>query len=241
MFLKKIALLLIPVILPSIFALFLVFPVAAYSASPGKTTVVIDAGHGGADGGVTGVNTKVKEADINLAVANELKKLFEAAGFNAVMTRTTSAGLYGAFSSGFKLRDLKERVSVAERSKADIFVSVHMNKYSDGSRRGAQVFYKAGDEKSKLLAAALQDSFNKMEGAPRVLSELAGDYYVLNYSPCPAVICECGYLSNPEDEALLTDENYRGKLAYALFSGCVEYFAALDENGLRATIGANPG
>ena len=222
-FLKKILLLLMPFSALVFIACLCARPVAA--SAPDKITVVIDAGHGGVDGGVTGANSGVKEADLNLEVAKGLKTLFESAGVNVVLTRTTSAGLYGAFSSGFKRRDLESRVKIAKASGADVFISVHMNKYSDSTRRGAQVFYKIGHEESKALADSIQKSLNVMEGAVRECTVLAGDYYVLNYSDCPAVICECGFLSSPEDEKLLLDENYRKTLCHSIFSGTIDYLA----------------
>ena len=224
MFIKKALILFTPVFLLTLTAILCARPVA--TSAPDKLTVVIDAGHGGVDGGVTGVKTGIKESDVNLAVATRLKPLFDSAGMNAVLTRTTSAGLYGALTSGFKLRDLKARVDTAKESRADVFISIHMNKYSDGTRRGAQVFYKIGDEKSKALAESIQKALNAMPEAPRQCIVLAGDYYVLNNAPCAAVICECGFLSSAEDEALLIDQTYRDKLCHTLFSGVIDYLSA---------------
>lgn len=199
----------------------------AVSRKENEPLVVVDAGHGGVDGGVTGVKTGVKEADVNLAVAKALKERLEAGGITVVMTRSTPAALYGGLSDGFKRKDLKKRVELANSSGADLFISVHMNEYSDSSRRGAQVFYRIKDEKSRLLAESLQNSFNGMEEATRSFSALAGGYYVLNNSEMPAVLCECGFLSNPEDEALLVTDEYQKKLAYAIYKGIIEYFSNL--------------
>lgn len=191
-------------------------------------TVVIDAGHGGIDGGVVG-SLNIKEADINLEVSKKLKALFEGAGIAVVMTRSTPQGLYGAMSKGFKLRDLAERVRIANSANANMFISVHMNKFSDSSRRGAQVFYKIDDSESKNLAYVLQGSFNQMEEATRSCQILPGDYYVLNGAKIPAVICECGFISNKEEEALLVSGEYQDKLAYAIFSGSINYLMQSEE------------
>ena len=213
-----------------IVAIFLlcVFAALSVGCAPEKTssqpvflyTVVIDAGHGGIDGGVTGVNTGVKESDLNLSIANVLKEKFIDAGFKVVMTRTSAAGLYGAMSKGFKMRDMEKRKEIINSAKADFMISVHLNKFSDKERSGAQVFYKIGDEESKKLADALQEEFN---GAGRKYSSLKGDYYVLNEANCPAVICECGFLSNPEDEVLLLTETYREKIAETIVGGSIKY------------------
>lgn len=234
MFFKRFAILALPVAALIIVSVFMSRPIAA--SAPDRVTVVIDAGHGGVDGGVTGVATGVKESELNLAFALELEKSFAAAGFNVVLTRRTSAGLYGALSSGFKLRDLKERVRVAKESGADVFVSVHMNRYSDGGRRGAQVFYDADSPEGKLLARSVQAALNLMPESARECEALVGDYYVLNEAPCPAVICECGFLSNAEDEKLLLDPAYREKLCQAIVSGTVGYLVENAPDAYRSTL-----
>lgn len=200
-----------------------VFISSPYVAHPEKITVVIDAGHGGIDGGASGVKTDMPESEINLAVATKLGEYFENAGINVVYTRKTPAGLYGVLSRGFKNRDLAKRVEITERADADIFISIHMNEYSSRSRCGAQVFCKE-DENSRTLAKYIQSELDKIDSDNRQGNVLEGDYYVLNNSPVPAVICECGFLSSPEDEAKLVTDEYQSALAYSIFLGSVEYF-----------------
>ena len=187
--------------------------------------IVLDAGHGGIDGGVVGVNSGVKESDINLKVVKKLEKYFSGAGFNVVLTRTSEAGLYGLATKSLKKKDMLKRKEIINESEPVVVVSVHMNKYSSPSRRGAQVFYKKSDERAKTLANCVQNSFNSMEQAVRTCNPLIGDYYILNCSEIPSVIAECGFLSNPEDEALLITDEYQDDLAYAIFKGVVDYLA----------------
>jgi N-acetylmuramoyl-L-alanine amidase len=184
-------------------------------------TVVIDAGHGGIDGGVSGVKSKVKESDLNLEIAKKLKVELALAGVKTVMTRTGYGGLYGTTAKGFKMRDMKARVKIINSSNADAFVSIHLNYYSDNSRRGAIVFY--GDEKGKLLAQNVQEFFNKLSSAKRELSPLKGDYYLLNTANCPSIICECGFLSNAEEEKLLLLESYQTEIAKSITQGILTY------------------
>lgn len=191
-------------------------------------TVVIDAGHGGIDGGVTGVNTGVPESELNLAVAKLLRDNFKNAGFRVVMTRTSASGLYGAANSSLKKTDMQNRRKIIEEAAPDVVISIHMNKYSLPSRRGAQVFYRS-DEQSHIFADCVQAELNGAEDAVRECSALIGDYFILNVSPCPAVLVECGFLSNPEDEALLVTEEYRKKLAYTIFKGTVVYLSGMNE------------
>ena len=103
-------------------------------------------------------------------------------------------------------------------------ISVHQNFYSDTSRRGAQVFFNKESQSGKQLAVCIQQSLNSMEGAAEKNSPLIGDYYMLECTDSPSVIVECGFLSNESDEALLSDEEYRTQIAYAIFSGAITYF-----------------
>ncbi len=194
-------------------------------ASSTKIKVVLDAGHGGIDGGVSGVKTGVRESEINLNVVKKLEVYLVDAGMSVTLTRTSEAGLYGVATSSLKRKDMQKRKEIIENTKPDLVVSIHMNEYSISSRRGAQVFFKQSDERGKLLAQSIQTSFNQMEEASREYSALKGDYYILNCSEYPSVIAECGFLSNPEDEALLITEKYQDALAYSLFKGIVGYLA----------------
>lgn len=192
-----------------------------------RLVVVIDAGHGGIDGGVVGVTSGAKESDINLAVARRLQAQFEEAGFLVVQTRPTEAGLYGAAVRGYKQRDMRRRAEIIRESEPAAVISVHQNYFSDRTRRGAQVFFRPSDARSRTLACAVQAALNAMPECVRRSEPLAGDYYILNNSACPAVIVECGFLSNAADEALLLDAAYRERLAETVCAGTLSYLAAL--------------
>ena len=194
-------------------------------ASASGLTVVIDPGHGGIDPGVTGSAYGTREADLNLAISKALRDCFYGEGVKALLTRTGDYGLYGTVSRGFKVRDLKKRVELAKKAGADIFISVHMNEYSSDKRRGAQVFYRAGDDASRALAKAIQSILNGLETQPKSFSALAGDYYVLNNLDCPAVIVECGFLSSRVDEGLFLEDAHRKRVAEAVFNGVMEYLS----------------
>lgn len=198
---------------------------SAESSSSYKIKIVLDAGHGGIDGGVTGVNTGVKESDLNLALTKKVEKYLVSAGFVVVLTRSSEAGLYGVATKNLKRKDMEKRRDIINKIKPNLVISIHMNKFSVSTRRGAQVFYKPQDENSKLLAQSLQSCFNSMPQAPRTCSALTGDYYILNCSNYPSVIAECGFLSNPEDEQLLINSTYQDELAYTIFKGVITYLA----------------
>lgn len=186
-------------------------------------TVVIDAGHGGIDGGAEGVVTGVIESDINLAIANKLKTLCERAGITVVMTRTTAGGLYGLPAPGFKKRDMKRRAEIINDADPALVVSIHQNTCGSHSRRGSLVYYKPGYEKGLVFAKAVCTRINDMPEKPRDCVPMTEDFFILNNSPCPAVIVECGFLSNAEDEKMLCDDMYREKLAYAVLLGITDY------------------
>ena len=183
-------------------------------------TVVIDAGHGGIDGGVVGASG-IKESDLNLSYAKALGQAFEQRGFAVVFTRKTQGGLYGLPTKGFKMRDMESRKQTIVQSNANLVVSIHMNKYSDSSRSGPQVFYQKGSTSSQALATSIQSALNQFTGNTH--QPLSGDYYVCRCSTVPSVIVECGFLSNPTEEQLLLDDSYRDKLVEEIFVGVMMY------------------
>lgn len=191
--------------------------------SSGKPVIAIDAGHGGYDGGVTGVTSGVKEAAVNLAIATLLKGYFESDGYKVVMTRTRDEALT---ASTKKQEDMKARASVVNKAAPLLLISLHVNYYPSSSRRGIQTFY--SKEKDIPLAETIQKRLNATMNIPtlsRSFSPLAEDYYLLSNVDCPAAIVECGFFSNREDEALLLDENYRMRLAFEIFSAIKEDYS----------------
>lgn len=197
----------------------------ALSSEFPKTKVILDAGHGGIDAGVSGVNTGVKESELNLMIVKKLERYLVDAGFEVRLTRSTDAGLYGLATTSRKKKDMEKRRQIIEKFKPNLVVSVHLNKYSLSTRRGAQVFFNEESENGKILAEHVQSAFNELEESTRSFSALRGDYYMLKCTEYPSIIAECGYLSNPEEEKLLLTEEYQGKIAYSIFKGIVGYVA----------------
>ena len=183
-------------------------------------TVVIDAGHGGMDGGVVGVDG-VKESDLNLAYAKELGAVFERSGFNVVYTRKSASGLYGLPTKGFKLRDMKARKEIIDKARPNLVISVHMNKFGQSYRQGPQVFFQEGKSDGMVLANSLQRVFNDYTGNNH--EAIAGDFYVCREVDCPSVIVECGFLSNAEECALLQTDEHRQQICNYIFSGVMLY------------------
>ncbi len=190
---------------------------SAYSVPKIGKTIVIDAGHGGADGGVVGVTTSVKESDINLSVARSLKHFLKTKGYDVIMTRTTTDGLYGMTTKNKKLKDMQERKKIIEKANADLVVSVHCNSYPRADQTGAQVFYAPGSEDGKQKAEAMQSVLCNSLGSRR--NAMSGDYFILQCSKTPSLLVECGFLTTPSEEKQLVTASYQEKVAYAIFTG----------------------
>lgn len=194
----------------------------AYSPR-GVQTIVVDAGHGGRDAGCSGLNTGVSESEIALSIAKKLQKQLENMGFKVVMTRTNSDGLYDQNATNFKKSDMAKRKKIIENANADMVISIHLNAYPSITERGAQVFYQSENEAGKDLSQALTTQLSSLLPSAR-REAIGGDYYILKCANVPSSIVECGFLSNPEEEALLNTDEYQNKVAYAIMCGVVAYF-----------------
>ncbi len=190
-------------------------------------TIIIDAGHGSPDGGAVG-NTGVLEKDINLAVAMSLQKFFESNGTNVLLTRSDDNGIYDVSGSikNKKVSDIKNREEIINSSNADFFISIHMNKFPQEKYSGPQVFYSVNNEKSELLAKCIQESMIKALNPEnkREIKKADSSIYLLKTAKIPAVLVECGFLSNGKEEQKLIDKNYQRQLAWSMYCGIIEYF-----------------
>lgn len=201
------------------------FGLKTTSAQPNiKPTIVIDAGHGGRDGGAVGKTTGVTESLLNLKFALKLKELCENYNFNVVLTRKDMNGLYSAFATNKKKSEMQKRQEIIESANPDVVISLHMNSFPVSSSRGAQVFYAEGNESGKALGESVQNALHEeidyAKSVPKV-----GDFYVLNCTEKAGILVECGFLSNAEEEVLLQDEDYQEKFCYALLYGILTYFS----------------
>lgn len=199
------------------------------TAAPTPPTVLIDVGHGGFDSGKVGVNGAL-EKNINLQISTRLQSLLKEKGINAILTRDSDKGLYQETDQNKKLSDMKARIQMMTDVNADIVVSIHQNSYNKSSISGAQVFYYTSSEEGQKLAQSIQDGFDYALGNRNTRSIKANkDYYILVHSPIVSVICECGFLSNPEEADLLTTSDYQQKIAQSICNGILDYFQKLDK------------
>lgn len=187
--------------------------IAETSPLRNRTCVIIDAGHGGVDGGATSC-TGVLESNINLEIALRLDDLMHLLGYDTWMIRTTDTSVYteGETIAQKKVSDLKERVRIVNETENALLISIHQNNFSDGRYSGAQVFYAntGGSEAlAKQLQAAMIQSLNP--GSNRQ-SKITSGVYLMEHIDCTGILVECGFLSNPAEEAKLRSPDYQKSL-----------------------------
>lgn len=198
----------------------------------GNRVIIVDAGHGGIDGGAIG-KTGTIEKDINLEIATKLKGYIEEQGDTCIMIREVDEGLYSEYGKirNKKNEDLKNRKDIIKKNKGDIFISIHLNSFPQSQYYGAQVFYQTGDKKSEKLAKYTQEELRKILGRGNERVEKASDsYYILKGNTVPSMLVECGFLSNYEEEKLLKDKEYQNKIAWSIYSGIMRFVVDGEES-----------
>ena len=186
-------------------------------------SIVIDAGHGGRDGGAVGKQTGVTESELNLKYAKKLESICKEFGIGVVMTRADMNGLYDESAPNKKRSEMEKRKTIINESGADLMVSLHMNSFPLESCNGAYVFYANGSDDGFRLAKGVQTSLcRSFENARGYVS--VGDYFVLNFSVIPSILIECGFLSNPTEEKLLISDEYCEGFCYSVLAGILSYF-----------------
>ncbi len=191
-----------------------------------RYTVIIDAGHGGFDGGAVAPDGTL-EKDLNLSVALKLDSVLKIMGYDTVLVRDTDASTADdkGTERSQKVSDIKARLRLTEKYKDALFVSIHMNKYTSPQPHGAQVFYSQVDG-SKELAECIQRSITAgvQTDNKRVVKKTTKDIYLLYHAVIPSVIAECGFISNPDDLLKLKSDEYQLKMAAAIAAGINDYY-----------------
>lgn len=169
------------------------------------------------------------EAETNLKIALKLQNLLEQSGCTVVLTRSDENAIYDLDKNTLrekKISDIKNRVKIGNNSSADIFVSIHLNKIPQQQYWGWQCFYNSKSEKSVDLAKKIQSNLNDaiQKENKRVAMKL-DTVYIMKHVEIPISIVECGFLSNPEEEQQLLNDEYQDKLAWGIFSGIIDYFS----------------
>ena len=200
-------------------------------------TVIIDAGHGGRDGGATALSA-IPEKDLNLDIALALRDYLTAAGIDVIMTRTEDIMLSDGKGGTNKSQDLRARQKIAESTENAVFVSIHMNSFPIEKYSGLQVYYSDNSEKSAALASSIQERSNATlcSGSNRKIKNAGDSIYLLSELQCPAILVECGFLSNSEEAERLNDPEYRKALAFLI---AVSIADSLNQESSASTA-ANP-
>lgn len=205
--------------------LFTVVDVAAEKSK--YKTVIIDAGHGGPDGG-TSSDDGTLEKTINLQIAFKLNEILNAMGINTVMTRTEDISIHDEFANTIrekKISDIRNRLSITNNTPDSVFVSIHQNHFSQSKYRGTQVFYSKNNPHSQILADSIRLSVisSLQPENSREIKPSGSDIYLLYHAQIPAVMVECGFLSNYDESQELKNEEYQRKLAFTIALGIIDF------------------
>ncbi|WP_250278252.1 N-acetylmuramoyl-L-alanine amidase CwlD [[Clostridium] colinum] len=193
--------------------------VETFSMPVANKNIFIDAGHGEWDPGKVAKDGTL-EKDINLSISKYLQSYLEQSGGFVLTTRTDDKAL-----SDKKREDLKQRKNIANNENVDLLVSIHQNSFPKENVKGAQVFYYKGSEESKKLAECVQNRLKEIDKTNDRVAKESKDYYILKQSKMPAIIVECGFLSNTEENNNLKNEEYQKKIAWAIYLGILDYYA----------------
>jgi len=192
-----------------------------------NSTVIIDPGHGGPDGGAVGIDGTI-EKDINLSIALKLRDVLDLCGINTLMTRETDVSIHDSGIEGIrrqKISDIKNRFNLIEGTENAVYVSIHQNHFSSQKYKGTQVFYSPNNPESKRFAQVLQEDFISFIQPQNIrqCKKSGTEIYLLYHARCPAVMIECGFLSNPEETQMLKSDEYQNKLSIVAADGIVKF------------------
>lgn len=191
-------------------------------------TVIIDAGHGGGDGGAVARDGTL-EKDINLSISTRLETALKLMGYNVIMTRTTDKLIYDADISKTirqkKVSDIRNRTDLVNSTPNSILISIHQNKFPQTQYSGTQVFYSSNCEESKPIAQSIQFAVRDLlqPQNKREIKKSGTNIYMLYYSKAPAVMVECGFLSNYEECEKLKSKDYQKQMVFCIMCGILNY------------------
>lgn len=195
-----------------------------------KPVIVLDAGHGGLDSGAVGKGGTL-EKDVNLAVVKRLQQLLELSGFHTVLTRSEDISIYDPGTEGIrnqKLSDMDNRLELIQSYPDSIFLCIHQNNFTDPAYFGGQMFYNNNNPGNRTLAQIMQNRFAQLQpGNDREIKLTGDELYLLKSNKNPSLMIECGFLSNPDEEAKLATAEYQQQLAFTIYSGLLDYLSTM--------------
>jgi N-acetylmuramoyl-L-alanine amidase len=214
------------------------------SGDGGYQVILIDPGHGGVDGGAVGYDGVV-EKTINLKISIKLKSLFEFSGFKVLMTREDDRSVHDAGSTTIrqkKVTDIHNRSKLLAKHPEALFISIHQNKFEQKKYSGTQVFFSKNNEKSRLLAQFIQTNVKDLiqPNNTREIKPAGKNLYILYHATTPAVMVECGFLSNQNEAMLLQNDRYQSKMAFSIYCGLLDYCSGATQDNSDKDSGSNP-
>ena len=203
-----------------------IVPVGAEIENP-LPVIILDAGHGGIDSGCVSVHG-AEEKDINLSILLKLRGMLEVTGFQVEVTRDTDKSIHDTGVTGLgnqKKSDMNNRLEIINSFDNAVFVSIHQNQFTDAKYSGAQMFYPIESAESERLAAIMQGNFVTLlqPENTREIKPVGTEIYLLHFAECPAVMAECGFLSNEEEASKLETEEYQAQVAFAIYKSICDY------------------
>lgn len=205
-------------------------PVSLTSYENQKPVIILDAGHGGIDGGCTSAEG-VPEKGINLNILLRLRDLLRISGYEVIVTRDTDMSIHDKGVEGIanqKSSDMDNRLELFNSRNDAVCISIHQNQFTEPKYKGAQMFYSDNNGRSEELARSLQGNFRRLiqPDNEREIKLCGKELFLCYYSQNPTVMVECGFLSNPDEAALLNTEEYQGKVAFTIFSGINDFVSS---------------
>ncbi len=207
---------------------------ASVKAAAERPVIVLDAGHGGADGGCVSVNG-VPEKGINLSILQTTRDMLTLLGYEVRCTRESDVSIHDQGVEGLakqKKSDMDNRLKIINESGALAAVSIHQNQFTDPKYSGAQMFYQAESSEANALAEALRERFRTwlQPDNERETKPVGDELFLIHNADCPAVMVECGFLSNPEEAAKLESQSYQREVAFVIADG-INYYLSKKQSG----------
>lgn len=203
-------------------------PFAGVNQKGETLSVIVDAGHGLPDGGASGASGSI-EQELNLDIALKLQEILEAKGIGVTMTRTDENGIWKDENQTIrkkKVEDMNNRLKIMKKAHAHLFISIHMNSFPNHSASGLRIFYAPNHEEIKPLAEDIQLRIKDITNAnTNIIKSADKSLFLMKNPPIPAILVECGFLSNPTEEKKLQDSDYQARLAWAIADAVEKYYS----------------
>lgn len=198
-----------------------------------KPLIILDAGHGGLDSGCVAINGE-EEKNINLSIVKDLEQMLLFSGFEVILTRDSDVSVHDDGVEGIrnqKLSDMENRLEIINAYPDSVFISIHQNQYTEPQYFGGQMFYTTKNKTNFRFAQIMQECFAEFQtGNDREIKLIDNEIYLLKNAVQPSLLIECGFLSNANDAANLSDSEYQKKTAFNIYRGLMKYLEEVEKS-----------